>query len=183
MVKIKKSSEVEQKGKSKQPGVDFDPRPSSLCNDTELVLYLNRFQHRRGPGIGIHICKGDVDYSQAAPEGGVYFSPMVLAMGVHLPLSPFIREMLTHYNMPPAQLRPGSWRVALAFEALCKVQSCSCDLEVFRALYQIKATKEGILCFSPRKDKLITNTLASDNCWKKVFTVVSGLWESSVPSE
>jgi hypothetical protein len=69
------------------------------------------------------------------------------------------------------------------FEALCKVQKCSCDLEVFRALYQIKATKDGILCFSPWKDKLITNTLNNDSFWKKVFAVVSGPWESSVPSE
>jgi hypothetical protein len=108
---------------------------------------------------------------------------MVLAMGVHLLLSPFIREMLRYYNMLPAQLRPGSWRVALAFEALCGVQACPCDLAVFRALYQIRATKDDILCFVPRKKKLITNTLASDSGWKKVFAVVSGPWESSDPSE
>jgi hypothetical protein len=88
---------------------------------------------------------------------------MVLAMGFHLLLSPFVREMLRYYNMPPAQLGPGSWRVALAYEALCGVQECSCDLAVFRALYQIRATKDGVLCFVPRKKKLITNTLASDS--------------------
>jgi hypothetical protein len=104
-----------------------------------------------------------VKYSEAAPEGGVYFTPMVLAMGVHLPLSPFVREMLCYYNMAPAQLGPGSWRVALAFEMLCKVQNSSCELKVFRALYQIQATKDGILCFAPRKGKLITNTLTSDS--------------------
>jgi hypothetical protein len=111
---------------------------------------------------------------------------MVLAMGVHLPLSPFVREMLCYYNVAPAQLGPGSWRVALAFEMLCQIQKSPCELEVFRALYQIRATKDGIMCFVPRKSKssrLITNTLTSDSGWKKVFTMVSGPWESADPSE
>ena len=166
MVKTKKPVEADLKSKSKQVGIDFDPRPVALRNDTELVLYLNKHHHRRGAGIGIHLCKGDMTYGEAVSEGGVYFTTMVLAMGVHLPLSPFIRAMLCYYNVAPAQLGPGSWRVALAFEALCKVQKSICELEVFRALYQIRATKDGIMCFVPRGNKdhrLITNTLTSDS--------------------
>jgi hypothetical protein len=128
MVKTKKSVEVDLKSKLKQAAIDFYPRPWALRNDVELGMYLNKYRHRRGPGIGIHICQGDVNFSQAAPDGGVYFSPMVLAMGVHLPLSPFVGEMLAYYNVPPAQLGPGSWRVALAFEALCRVQKCLISL-------------------------------------------------------
>jgi hypothetical protein len=183
MVKTKRAPDADLKSKSKQAGIDFDLRPVVLNNDVELGLYLNKYQHWRDPGIGIQICKGDVNFGEAAPEGGVYFSPMVLAMGVHLPLSPFIREMLCYYNLPPAQLGPGSWRVALAYEALCRVQECLCDLAVFRALYQIRATKDAIQCFVPRKRKLITNTLTSDSGWKNVFAVVSGPWESADPSE
>jgi hypothetical protein len=167
-------------------GIEFDPRPVSLRNDAELELYLNKYQHRRGAGIGIRLCLGEVTYSDAAPEGGVYFTPMVLAMGAHLPLSPFVREMLCYYKVAPTQLGPGSWRVVLAFEALCKVQKCRCELDVFRALYQIRATKDGISCFVPRNSKsgrLITNILSSDSGWKKVFVVVSGAWESMSPQE
>jgi len=186
MVKTRKAAEAELKSKSKQVGIDFDPRPVALRNDAELVSYLNKYQHRRGAGIGIHLCHGEVTYSDAAPEGGVYFTPMVLAMGVHLPLSSFVREMLCYYKVAPTQLGPGSWRVVLAFEALCKVQKSRCELDVFRALYQIRATKDGISCFAPRNSKsgrLITNTLSSDSGWKKVFVVVSGPWESMSPQE
>ena len=70
MVRTKKSVEVDLKSKSKQAGIDFDPRPVALHNNNELVLYLNKYHHRRGPVVGVHLCKGDVKYSEAAPEGG-----------------------------------------------------------------------------------------------------------------
>ena len=45
MVKTKKSSEAEPKGKSKQAGIDFDPLSSVLRSDAKLALYLIKFQH------------------------------------------------------------------------------------------------------------------------------------------
>ena len=114
------------------------------------------------PGIEIHICKGEVEFNTAPPEEGMYFSPMVLALGVRLPLSPFIRGMLLYYKMSPVQLGPRSWRVALAYEALCKSEGCACDVEVFRSAYQIKVLHDGVLCFSPRGKRLITNILTID---------------------
>lgn len=121
-----------------------------------------------------------MDFSAAPPEGGVYFSPMVLALRVRLPLSLFFREMLLHFVMSPTQLGPGSWRVALAYEALCNLVRCPCDLEAFRVIYHIKALSDGVLSFSPRARRLITNILTRDNGWKRIFAVMSDQWQSAV---
>ena len=75
MVRIKKPSDAVQKGKSKQQGVDFDPRPKPLHNDSQLLQYLSRFGHKRGLGVEIHICRGEIDFSEAAP-GGAYIFPL-----------------------------------------------------------------------------------------------------------
>ena len=118
-------------------------------------------------------------------RGGVYIAALVLALGVHLPLLDFVREVLVYYHLAPTQLAPGSWRVVLGFAALGRSQDVPLGIEEFRAIYFLKPLTKGSYCFSPRKDKkkLIDKVPESDRGWKNSIALVTGRWESLVPEE
>ena len=118
-------------------------------------------------------------------RGGVYIAALVLALGVHLPLPDFVREVLVYYHLAPAQLAPGSWRVVLGFAALGRSQDVSLGIGEFRVIYFLKPLTKGSYCFSPGKDKkkLIDKVPESDKGWKNLIALVTGRWESLVPEE
>jgi len=164
----------------------FNPPASSIQDNIGLVEYLAHYNGRIGEGIEITLTPRKVDHTKAPTvEGGVYIAAQVLALGVHLPLPSFVREVLSFYKLAPTQISPGSWRVVLGFAALGRSQEAELGVEEFRTIYFLKLLKDGAYCFSPRKgkDKLITQVPDSDSGWKNSIVLVTGLWESSVPEE
>jgi len=164
----------------------FNPPASSIQDNVGLVEYLSLHNGRIGEGIEITLTPRKVDHTKAPTvEGGVYIAAQVLALGVHLPLPPFVRSVLSFYKLAPTQISPGSWRVVLGFAALGRSQEVELGVEEFRSIYFLKPLKDGAYCFSPRKgkDKLITQVPDSDSGWKNSIVLVTGSWESSIPSE
>lgn len=82
----------------KQPGIGFNPRLMPLKSDAGLFFYLKEFHLWMGPGISVKQCTRSVNFMVAPPAGGIYFSPMVLFLRAHFPLSPFIQGMLEYYQ-------------------------------------------------------------------------------------
>ena len=105
----------------------------------------------------------------------MYIATQVLALGVHLPLPSFVKEVLSFYKFSPTQISPGSWRVILGFAALGRSQDVSLGVEEFRAIYFLKPLSKGSYCFSPRKgkEKLITQVPDSDSGWKNSIALVT----------
>ena len=164
----------------------FNPPASAIPDDVGLEEYLAYHNGRIGDDIKVKLAPRKVDYTKAPEEeGGVYIAAQVLALGVHLPLLSFVREVLSFYKLAPTQISPGSWRVVLGFAALGRSQEAVLGIEEFQAIYFLKPLKEGAYCFSPRKgkDKLITQVPDNDSGWKNSIALVTGQWESLVPEE
>jgi len=84
--------------------MDFDPKTSMLHNQEEVDKYLVKYGFYLNPEIEVEFCSHGVDVSQAPPNGGVYMHPQVLAFGLRLPMTRFIRSVLTFYGDAPSQL-------------------------------------------------------------------------------
>ena len=132
----------------------FNPPASAIQDNVGLEEYLAYNNGRIGDGIKVTLAPRKVDYTKAPEEeGGVYFAAQVLALGVHLPLPSFVREVLSFYKLAPIQIAPGSWRVVLGFAALGRSQEAALGVEEFHAIYFLKLLGKGSYCFSPRKGK------------------------------
>jgi len=170
----------------KEESLVFNPPASAISDDVGLMEYLMHYNSRIGNNIKVTLAPRKVDFMKAPKEvGGVYIAAQVLALGVHLPLPSFVREVLSFYKLAPTQISPGSWRVVLGFAALGRSQEAVLGIEEFQAIYFLKPLKEGAYCFSPRKgrDKLITQLPDNDSGWKNSIAMVTGRWESLVPEE
>ena len=107
------------KAVEKEENLEFNPPASVIQDDAGLKEYMSFYNGRIGDDIKVTLAPRKVDYSKALEEeGGVYIAAQVLALGVHLPLPSFAREVLVFYNLAPTQISPGSWRVILGFAAL-----------------------------------------------------------------
>ena len=56
--------------------------------------------------------------SHGPPTGGVYLHLQILALGLRLPLTNFIRDILCHFQVVPSQLTAGDSRTVLGFKVL-----------------------------------------------------------------
>ena len=111
---------------SADEGVDpeFNPPATVIRSDGYLKEYLAYYNGRIGDDIRVALAPKKVDYSKAREEDGrVYIAVQVLALGVHLPLPAFAREVLAFYHLAPTQISPGSWWVILGFAALGQSQN------------------------------------------------------------
>ena len=73
--------------------MDFDPKTSKLRKQEEVDKYLTMYACRLKPGIKIEFCPHDVNVSTAPSGGGVYMHPQVLALGLRLSMTKFIRSV------------------------------------------------------------------------------------------
>ena len=105
------SSEVEAAvSAADDASLEFNPPATAIRDDDDMNMYLSYHNGRIGDDIAVALAPQKVNYSKApAEEGGVYIAAQVLALGVHLPLPEFAREVLVYYNLAPTQISPGSW--------------------------------------------------------------------------
>ena len=71
--------------------MDFDPSPIVLHSQEDVIDFLKKHHVILPVSIVVEWCHPVTDVKVHPPEGGVYFHPQVLALGVHLPLTVFIR--------------------------------------------------------------------------------------------
>ena len=87
-------------------GMDFDPKTSKLHNQEAVDKYLASYGFCWSPGIKIEFYPNDVYVSLAPPsKEGVYMHPLVLALGLRLPMTKFIRSALIFYGVTPLSYR------------------------------------------------------------------------------
>ena len=82
-------------------GMDFDPKNSKLRNQ-EKDKYLANYGFRLNSGIQIEFCPHGVDISLAPPNDGVYMHPQVPTLGLRLPMTTFVRGVVTLYRVAPS---------------------------------------------------------------------------------
>ena len=73
--------------------MDFDPAPTVLRTQEDVDKYLEK---HRGPwqsGIKVEWYP-PMNVQECCPNGGVYFHPQILALGVRLPLIDFVCKVL-----------------------------------------------------------------------------------------
>ena len=61
--------------------MDFDPKPSILSNQKDVDNYLTRHHGRLPSTIAVELCPAKTDMKVEPPAGGLYFHPMILALG------------------------------------------------------------------------------------------------------
>jgi len=84
--------------------MDFDPKTSRLQHQEEVDTYLANYGFRLNIGIKIEFSPHSVNIFLALLNDGVYMHPHVLALGLRLPITRFIRSILTFYRIAPFQL-------------------------------------------------------------------------------
>jgi len=88
----------------KRIGIDFDPKTSRIHNQEEVDTYLANYGFRLNIGIKIEFSPHSVNIFLALLNDGVYMHPHVLALGLRLQITRFIRSILTFYRIAPFQL-------------------------------------------------------------------------------
>ena len=78
---------------------------------------------------------------------GVYFHLQIFSLGVHLPLTQFMRNVLGHHQVATTQLSLGVWQTVLAFESLyCIYSPSTYGLDEFYYIYKMAKTKRHSNC-------------------------------------
>ena len=103
--------------------------------------------------------------------------PLVLALGLGLPMTKFIRSILIFYGVTPSQLSAVAWSTILRFDALCDLYAPdACHCEVFSTTYLLRKTTLGSHYFVPKIEvkKIIVNIVDSDCGMRDTVVQVSG---------
>ena len=94
-------------------GMDFDPRNTKLHSEEDVDEYLVRYGVGLSPGIKVEFCPQDTEFVKSSPNDGVYMLPQILELGLKLPLTKFVRSILTYYRIAPSKLSGVAWRTVL----------------------------------------------------------------------
>jgi len=118
--------------------MDFDPSPTILRSQEEVVEYLEKYRGSLPFGIVVEWCPSETNVRIPPLEGGMYYHLQVLVLMAHLSLTDFVRQVLACYNVAPTQLMLGAWRTILGFEAICvNFAAASYSLEDFTTCYSM----------------------------------------------
>ena len=102
------SKTVEEKGKRfyfrTKLGMDFNPRTMRLHSQADVDEYLARYGVRLYPIIKVKFCPQDTEFVKSPPNGGVYMHPQIQAPELKLPVTKFVRSVLTYYKIIPSQV-------------------------------------------------------------------------------
>ena len=116
--------------------------------------------------IEVEWCSLGTDVTVLPPTSGVYFHPQILALGVKLLMTLFVRGVLVYFKVPPSQLTSGAWRTVLGFEALCAAHVPALyDVEEFCAAYVMRKSHQEARFFILQSgyDRLIINLVDIDH--------------------
>ena len=99
-----------------QEAMDFNPKPRVLYDQEEVDEYLVMYDVRFPSNVEVEWCSLETNVTVSPPAGSVYFHPQILALGVKLPMTLFVRGVLAYFKVPPSQLTPRAWRTVLGFK-------------------------------------------------------------------
>ena len=107
-----KKGAVEEKGKmvalSMREAMDFDTKPRVPRGQKEVDEYLASHDIHLPSKIAVEWCLPETNVTFSPPTDVVYFHPQILALGVKLPMTLFVRDVLASFKVPSSQLTPGA---------------------------------------------------------------------------
>ena len=83
--------------------MDFNPKSHILHGQKEVDKYLAMYDIPLPSKIEVKWCSPQTDVTVSCPPDGVYFHPEILALGVKLPMTPFVQDA-----QPASRFRPHS---------------------------------------------------------------------------
>ena len=103
--------------------------------------------------------------------------PKCFLFGMRLPFSEFQKEVFDYFRLAPSMIMPNSWKIMVAFEALCVEVVVRPTARLFRHFYQPKKSQEGWFFFS-KQTKLKENRLfggldESIEGWKPEYWLIT----------
>ncbi len=112
----------------------------SVMSEAEVEMVEEWFFPRRGfrlepAGLGDRVTN--------PPVGRIGVYREALWAGLRFPLNGFLNELLTEYQLVPAQLAPNAWRTIVGFLSLCLAYGIPTSVNVFRRLFMFKSNPEG----------------------------------------
>ena len=163
--------------------LDFDPTPTILHSQEDVIEYLEKHRGPLPPGIEVEWCPPKTNFK--LPKRCVFPPSSFDAED-----ATFIAQLyppsivLLQYRSDPVDARcvannPG-------YESLCvDFAAISYNLEDFVTFYTIRKLPSGFHCFTPwgSWQKLIINLSDSDNGWNCTVIRVFGPWKAAAKSD
>ena len=112
--------------------------------------YAENFSSRYRPPIGIHVWRPNflTSYVVHVPKMVCFFE-VTFENGLRFPLHPFIKCVLQHFNVCPAQLSPNFWGASVSLLVVFKVKSLGVpSLALLLDLFSVKEFAKGFLYIS-----------------------------------
>ncbi len=106
------------------------------------------------------------------PVGRIGVYREALWAGLRFPLHGFLNELLTEYQLVPAQLAPNAWRTIVGFLSLCLLHGIPTSVNVFRRLFMLKSNPgdgEWLYVALRSGRPLFHGAPSSIHDWKKKF--------------
>ena len=151
--------------------------PSKVGPSYEAV-----FARRYQPPFGVRVWTPDVLtlYVVSVPRMVCFFE-VAFDNGLRFPLHPFIKGVLQHFNVCPAQLAPNGWGILVSLLVFFRDRGLGVpSIALLLYLFSPKETSEGFLYFSRRSGVplVISDLPSSHRLWKGRYFFVSGRnWE------
>ena len=134
-------------------------------------LYGEIFVARFGLPFGVQVWCPDVltSYVVQVPKMVCFFE-VAFENGLRLPLHPFIKRALQHFNVCPSQLSPNFWGILVGLLVVFRDRGLGIPIiALLLAFFRVKEAAEGFLYISKRSNtKLIISDLPSSHkYWKE----------------
>ena len=144
--------------------------------------FAKNFATRYRPPSGVRIWCPDLLTSYVVPiPNMVYFFEAAFENNLHLPLHPFIKNILQHFNVCPSQLSPNFWGVLVSLLVFFKDKGLGVlSIALLLDFFSVKEASEGFLYISKRATArpIISNLSSSHKHWKERYFFVGGQhWE------
>ena len=145
-------------------------------------LYGATFARRYRPPFGVQVWSPDIltSYVVSVPKMVCFFE-VAFDNGLCLPLHPFIKGVLQHFNVRPSQLSPNGWGILVSLLVFFRDRGLGVPIiALFLHIFSVKETAEGFIYFSRRSGAplVIFDLPSSHRLWKGHYFFVSGRkWE------
>ena len=82
--------------------MNFDLKLRVLRGQKEVDEYLATYDVLLPSKIEVEWCSLDIDVTVSPSVSSVYFDPQILALGVKLPMTPFVQDVLARFKVLPS---------------------------------------------------------------------------------
>ena len=145
-------------------------RAAMRCTDAVGPSLVEPFATRYRPPVVIHVWRPEflTSYVVHVPKMAC-FSKAAFENGLRFPLHPFIKCVLQHFNVCPAQLSPNFWGVLVGLLVVFRDKDLGVpNLALLVDLFSVKESAEGFLYISKRSSsRLIIYDMPSSHKFRK----------------